>query len=257
MINCAAMENMIYSFISDKKKNRNAEHQLAGVKGILGVDLSFLSFGGIAAIVSDFNRSDTIADKTIAIEYADVVEALAQYFTLLPARFGSVMESSDAIIQMLERNRREIKKNLLKVENKYEFGLKVLCDTEKLIQEMKEKSATVGINSANADPEVKPSVYREWVNRKLKEHRLEELLLAYVESVIAEITGYLTRWNTESKFKKMSTPTIIIEGVFLLGRERKDDLIEAVADLQKKHVSLTFVLTGPWPPYNFVDFKIK
>jgi len=251
------MEKMIYSFLSVKKNNRKAEHQLAGVKGIVGVDLSFVSAGGIAAIAGDFNRPDITADKTIAIEYAGVIEALAQHFTLLPARFGSVMESTDAIIQMLERNRREIRKNLLKVEDKYEFGLKVLCDTEKLILEMKEKSASVGLNAATAEPEIKPSVYREWVNRKLKEHRLEELLLAYVESVIEEITGYLTRWNADSRFKKMSTPTIIIDGVFLLGRERKDNLIEAVADLQKKHVSLTFVLTGPWPPYNFVDFKVK
>lgn len=251
------MEKMIYSFLPVRKNFRNAEHQLAGVKGIVGMDLSFVSADGIAAIVSDFKRSDIIADKSVAIEYAGVVEALAQFFTLLPARFGSVMESTDAITQMLGRNHREIKKNLLKVENKYEFGLKVFCDTEKLTREMKEKSASVGLSPANAEPEVKPSVYREWVNRKLKEHRLEEQLLAYVEAVIAEITGFLTGWNSESKFKKMSTPAVIIDGVFLLGRERKDDLIEAVADLQKKHVSLTFVLTGPWPPYNFVDFKVK
>jgi len=100
-------------------------------------------------------------------------------------------------------------------------------------------------------------VYRDWVNKKLKEHRLEELLISYVDSVIAEVTVQLDRLKAISKIKKMVTPTTIIDAVFLLDKALKDELIHAVGDLQNKYPLLNFIMTGPWPPYNFVDFTVK
>jgi hypothetical protein len=45
--------------------------------------------------------------------------------------------------------------------------------------------------------------------------------------------------------------------VFLLDKERKDALIHVIEELQNQYPGLNFVLTGPWPPYNFVESTIK
>ena len=230
---------------------------LAGMKGIADTDLYELSFGEITVVVSDVSRAGLIAAKSTALEYAAVIETLSQHFTLLPMRFWSLMESNEAIIHMLERNYHDIQQNLLKVENKYEFGLKVFCDSETLMAELREKSEAASKTQVTTVAEIRNSVSRIWVNKKLKEHRLEELLVTYVDSVIAEITGQLDRLKTISKIKKMVTPTTIIDGVFLLDKALKDELIHAVGDLQNKFPGLNFILTGPWPPYNFVDFTVK
>jgi hypothetical protein len=251
------MGKMIYSILSVRKNPGKLNALLVGMKGISGVDLYAVSMDEISVIVSDIKRTDLIADRSNAIEYAGVIETLAQQFTLLPVRFGSVMESTDAIIKMLGRNYHEIQQNLQKVENKVEFGLKVFCDSEKLMAELRAKSEADTKTPAKPAPEIKNSVYRDWVNNKLKEHRLEELLLTYVDSVIAEITGYLTRLNTVNKFKKMATVTNIIDAVFLLEKDKKDGLINAVKDFQNRYAGLHLMLTGPWPPYNFVDITIK
>ena len=251
------MEIMIYALLSVKKKPERLHALLAGMNGIAGADLHQLSFDEITAVVSNMSRASLIADKSTAMEYAAVIETLSKHFILLPMRFGSVMESNEAIIHMLERNYHDIQQNLLKVERKYEFGLKVFCDSEKLMAELREKSEASPLPSATPAPEIKNSESRNWVNKKLKEHRLEELLVTYVDSVIAEITGQLDRLKTISKIKKMVTPTTIIDGVFLLDKALKDELIHAVGDLQNKFPGLNFILTGPWPPYNFVDFIVK
>jgi len=251
------MDKMIYSILSVKKNPKKLNTLLIAMKGISGADLYAVSLDEISAVVCDIKRADLIADKTNAIEYAGVIENLAQQFTLLPMRYGSLMESTDLINKMLGRNYHEFQQNLQKVENKCEFGLKIFCDSEKLKAELRAKSEADTKTPAKPAPGIKNSVYRDWVNKKLKEHRLEELLLTYIDSVIAEITGFLARLNAVNKFKKMATETTIIDAVFLLDKERKDALIHVIEELQNQYPGLNFVLTGPWPPYNFVEITIK
>ena len=248
---------MIYSILAVKNNPEKLIRLLSGMKGIAGTDLYAVSFDQISAVVSDINKADLINDKSNAIQYAGVIETLAQQFTLLPMRFGSLMESTDLITKMLKRNHHEFHQNLQKVENKYEFGLKVFCDSEKLKAELRARSEADNKTPAKVTSEIKNSMYKNYMNKKLKEHRLEELLLTYVDSVIADITGYLNRLNAVNKLKKMVSETTIIDAVFLLDKERKDDLIHTVGDLQNQYPGLQFVLTGPWPPYNFVEITIK
>jgi len=49
----------------------------------------------------------------------------------------------------------------------------------------------------------------------------------------------------------------IIDAVYLLENDRKEDCINVVNNLQNKYSSLNLMLTGPWPPYNFVDIIIE
>ena len=248
---------MIYSILALKNEQGKLNSLLSGMNGISGTDIFPVQFGEITAVVSDIDKANLIADKSNAIEYAGVIENLAQQFTLLPMRFGSVMGSVDAIVKMLEKNYPDIQLNLQKVENKYEFGLKIFCDPEKLKAELIAKSEADSKTFGNPPPEMENSIYRDYVNKKLKEHRLEELLVSYADSVIAEITGFLVGLNAINKFKKMATATNIIDAVFLLEKDKKDILVDSVRNLQNQHVSLTFVLTGPWPPYSFADFTVK
>ncbi|RTY73428.1 GvpL/GvpF family gas vesicle protein [Flavobacterium sp. GSP27] len=252
------MKKMIYSILSVKRNPEKLNALLVGMKGISGSDLCAVSFGEITAVVSDVKRAELIADRSNAIEYAGVIENLAQQFTVLPMRYGSIMESAELINKMLERNYHEFQQNLQEVENKYEFGLKIFCDSEKLKSELKIKSEADTQTTENSATEIKNSVYKDYLDKKLKEHRLEELMLTYVNSVIEMITGYLFRLNTVNKFKKRAiTTTAIIDAVFLLDMERKDGLIHVIGDLQNQYPRLNFVLTGPWPPYNFVEIAIK
>ena len=248
---------MIYSILALKNEPAKLNSILTRMKGISGTVLYAVSYDEITAVVGNVDRIDLIADKSGAIEYAGVIEDLTQQFTLLPMRFGSVLESTCEIIKILERNYLEIQQNLRNVKNKFEFGLKVFCDSEKIKEELKAKTEPEIKAPVYHGQEIKNSVYRNYVNEKLKEHRLEELILNYADSVIKEITGYLDRLNAVSKFKKMATASIIVDAVFLIHKEKKDDLIKAVGDLQGNYPGLNFIMTGPWPPYNFVELTIK
>lgn len=248
---------MIYAILSVKKKSGKLDALLATLKGISGASLYAVVYEGIIAVVSDIEKSDLITDRSNAIEYASIIESLVQQFPLLPMCYGSLMESTDAIAEMLGRNYTELRQNLKKVENMREYGLKIFCDPEKLKSEFQAISKNDINILIEPSTEVKNSVYREYVRNKLKEHRLEESIMTYVNSVIAEISGCLARLNAVCKFKKMPSATIMVDAVFLLRKDKKDELLKVVNDLKNQYQKLNFVLTGPWPPYNFVDTRIK
>jgi hypothetical protein len=249
------MDKMIYSILSIKKNPGKLNDLLLGIKGISGGNLYLVSADDITALVSNIKGKDLIANRSNAIEYAGVIETLAQQFTLLPVRFGSVMESNDAIKKMLERNYNEIQHNLMYIENKVEFGLKVFCDSEKIKAELKAKKEygpIIEVTLGNGN-----SIYRDYLNKKIEEHRVEELLLSHIDKIIKGIIANLVQLNPIHKFKKMTTTTNIIDAVFLLEKDKKDNLVNAIKGFQNQYTDLHFVLTGPWPPYSFVDIPLK
>ena len=251
------MNMMSYAIVSVKNNSDKLNALLLGMKGVVGCDLFAVSYDDIYTVVSDIRGVNLIADKVNALTFAGVIDTLARQFTLLPVRFGSLMGSADAIVKMLERNRHEILQNLLKVENKFEFGLKVFCDSGKLMEELRLKSGNGERMQLKPSPEIKNSVYRDYLDKKLAEHRLEESMLAYVDASISEIAGRLEQLGAVNHFKKMVSEALIIDAVFLLEKDKKAELIQVVRDLQHQNAGLRFVLTGPWPPYNFVDLDMK
>ena len=248
---------MIYSILSMKRDPGELTTLLNGIKGISGVDLFSVSRDQLTAVVSDTGSADLFATKSNVIDYARIIETLALQYTLLPMRYGSIMESNDAIVKMLERNYQEIQQNLLNVENKVEYGLKVFCDPGKLRSDLIERVERSDQQPMISARDNKNSVFKDYVNKKLREYRIDELMLTFVDSVITGISGYLVPIKAASRFKKMASGTTIIDAVFLLDHKDEKKLIHATENFKTRFPELNFVLTGPWPPYNFVETAIK
>jgi hypothetical protein len=227
------------------------------MKGLNGTNLVAISLSEITAVVSEIEKIELVANQANAIRFAEIIDQLDQQFTLLPMRFGSIVDTLDTVSQMLKTNYQGFIKNLVEVENKVEFGLKIYCDPEKLKEELRLKSESESEILDDPNTEHSVSVYRVYVNKKLKAHRLEQKLLSYIEGVTAEFSEIIGQWDAKSKIKKMVTSAKVVDAVFLINRAGKVDLVRSIEGLQAKYPRLSFVLTGPWPPYNFVDVTLK
>jgi hypothetical protein len=251
------MGRMIYSIIKASEEPSKLNAVLSGLHGISGGNFKLVQCEDILAVTCSVERKDMVADRSNTLDYAGVIDELSKSCTLLPVRFGSVMESEDEILKMLERNYRGIQDNLLRVEGRVEFGLKVFCDPEKL-KSRPEIFGKDNIKIFDKTPgSQNNSVYLDYVNKKLIEYRIEEALLSFVNSVIKEITGCCKSAGANGKFRKMVSPNNIIDGLFLIDRSKTNELITVVKELQVKYPDLNLMLTGPWPPYNFVDITIS
>ena len=133
--------------------------------------------------------------------------------------------------------------------------MKVLCDSETFSTKISAQAAAV---------EVQPheyfstdTVHTNYLLEKIKINKLEDSLFQYVDQLIEDISQYLTQINPDSKYKKMVTNSILLDAVFLVKKNKKDEFIQAISTFKQQHDDLQFLLTGSWPPYSFVDIVIE
>jgi hypothetical protein len=248
------VEKIIYAIVASNRSHAKLGDLMKGIQGISGSTLYALSFKGISVAVSDFTPSKFTINKGLAIDFARVIEELSQSVTLLPVRFGTFLKSDEIINQLLINHYDSFLKNLHQVENKYEFGLKVLWDYEKCSEEIRVKVASEEVKAA--DYFSTSTVYTNYLLEKIKKNRLEDALLKHIEQLIEEVSRHLAQINPDCKFKKMVTNNIILDAFFLVKKNKKDEFIKAIEALKQQQADLQFLLTGPWPPYSFVDIAI-
>lgn len=249
------MKKIIYAILSTNQSLTEISDLVNGMKGIMDANLYVLSFNDISIAVSDFTPSKDITNRELAIDFAGVIEALSQQVTLLPVRFGTFIKTDEIVHQLLVNHYDSFLRNLQKVENKCEFGLKVLCDYETFSTKISARAAAV---------EVQPheyfstdTVHTNYLLEKIKTNKLEDSLFQYVDQLIEDISQYLTQINPDSKYKKMVTNSILLDAVFLVKKNKKDEFIQAISTFKQQHDDLQFLLTGSWPPYSFVDIVIE
>jgi len=248
------MEKLVYAIFTTKDQQNQVNGVMNEIKGISETKLYALSFRDIWMAVSDFAPSKFRITKEIAIDYARVIEELAQNFDLLPVRFGTLLKSDEALSKLMMDHYNSITANLAKVKNKNEFGLKIIWDYEKGCEKIQKTIDSEEFSESRYF--TKKTANTAYLLEKVKKHRLEEAILKYIEYLIEEINNNILQINPECKFKKMLTQNIILDGVFLVLKKQTGEFTEAIEELRRKHNDLHFLLTGPWPPYSFVEILI-
>ncbi|MEI6576748.1 MAG: GvpL/GvpF family gas vesicle protein [Bacteroidota bacterium] len=250
------MSKLIYSIISIPHGVDELSAFISKIKGIEGAELGFVQFEEVAAVTVEYHLDKLVVDKETAIDYAGVIEALAAQYVLLPVRFGSIMDSEVRIFNMLKNSYLEIQKNLNLVANKFEFGLKIFCDSSKLKAELSEIAVTKVSASVSGSENPGTSVFRDYVNKKLEIHRSEEMLLTYVEVLISNIRDSCESHSTVCKIRKMVSETKLLDSFFLVEKENTENFLSGVKEIQSQYPGLNFIVTGPWPPYSFVEINL-
>jgi hypothetical protein len=152
-----------------------------------------------------------------------VVEDLMAVRTLLPARFGSVLDGEDDLRALLDRRAHEFAAALGRVRGRVEIGVRA-----------RPRSVP--------DVPATPASGRAYVERKLARLRaaravqddMHDPLAARAHAAVARV---------------LAEPEPQFTGAYLVDRDTVDAFrarVEEVADGRE------VVCTGPWPPYSFV-----
>lgn len=248
------MSKIIYAIIDRNNQQDTLKTFFSNTSGISGAKLYAVNESNISVVASSFSSGRQAWAKEQVLEFASVTEKLTEHFNLLPVRFGAVMQSDDAIRELLIKNQDAFETNLKKVKDKAEFGLKVLWDFEKTKNEIKEQSRPDEISAG--DYFKQRSVNTNYLFEKMKQHKLDDAVLKYVERFIDDIRDAMQALNPDITFKKMVSDSIMLDAVFLVNKKQHSDFKEIIASFGKQHPGLQFLLTGPWPPYSFVDIRI-
>src|SRR5687767_14165711 len=207
----------------------------------------------LSAIVSDtpLGVLDPTRDNVLA--HQRVNETVMREHTVLPMSFGTVFKTRDDVTAFLKSAYRAFSDVLDKMENKLEFGLKVLWDRDAVIKEIEEEDDDIH-RLKNEIAAQKGSTY---FARMQYGRLIDAALQSKSERYVSEIFDRLRDVSVAARANKPIGDRMILNAAFLVMRDTEDEFDARVKELGASHDKLTFKYTGPWPPYNFVNIRLK
>src|ERR1041384_7377833 len=113
------------------RSDRQRDFGAIGIGG--GQKVATVAYKDLAAVVSDtpIVIYDPTRENVLAHEFVN--ETVMKEFTVIPMAFGTVFRSEEDISELLRSTYQAFSDVLEKMQDKIEFGLKVLWDREKVI----------------------------------------------------------------------------------------------------------------------------
>ena len=180
--------------------------------GIDDEPLSVLTAGELAAVVSDEESApQPIARNFIA--YERVIERLMTRGTILPARFGTTLETEREVKTMLVTRQAEFLEALQRVQGAVEFAVRIP-------------------EAADSKPQAKPKSGTDYMQRLVNSNRQANELTTQVENATRGLPITIRR----------STRSLAC----LVHKQVAEEFVN-----RTRAKGLT--VTGPWPPYSFVN----
>jgi Gas vesicle synthesis protein GvpL/GvpF len=198
---------------------------LPDVRGIDGAALDRRSVAGLDLVVSEHDGTEVSASEEAVLAHARVVEALVERSAaLLPARFGRGFRDEAGLRKAIEGRAASLRDALAQVRGCVEVGVRVLAA------------------EAAAPPAAESG--RAYMEARLARSEETERLARALHEPLAALARAATRTVG-------ATPRLLLSGAYLVEPGGLDAFRRRVEELEAAHPELTFVSTGPWPPYSF------
>jgi len=208
--------------------------------GVEGAQVLLVAEGGLAAacsVVPDGCATPTVPRATA---FARVVGALHTVTAVLPFRYGNFLDSSERVLNLLRVHRAEFLQSLEEVEGCDEMGLRILLEDR------------AGLACAQPACAAAGGTGREFLEGRRAHYAAEECDEALAAQATAEARGALEGLAVKCREDRSSAADgRLLSLFFLVRRENVERFREAFGQLQQE-TSAKMLLTGPWPPYNFV-----
>ena len=214
-----------------------------------------VNFQDIAAVVSDtpIRIYDPTRENVLAHELVN--ETVMREHTVIPMSFGTIFRTKDDIIELLKSTYQAFEDVLEKMRDKIEFGLKVLWDRDRVVAQIEEQDEDIGRLKQEITGNAQSSTY---FARMQLGRLIEAALEKTANSYVMDIHESLKPVAVASRSNKPIGDRMIMNAAYLVERSREQDFDEAVKALSRKYEEvLSFKYTGPWPPYNFVNIKLR
>jgi len=223
--------------------------------GGFGEQVYTVHHGDIAAVISKTNVFIFDPTRENALAHEHVIELVMKTHTIIPMSFGTVFRTDDDIREVLKSIYASLKDVLEQMAGKVEFGLKVTWDRDRIIEELKRDDEEIHRFHQELTKKHLQSTY---FARMQLGRMIDKAMVERSAEFVREIYDGLRSVCVASRDNKPIGDRMIMNAAFLIQRERETDFDAAVNKIAKKFGDrLNFKYTGPWPPYNFVNIRLK
>jgi hypothetical protein len=183
-----------------------------------------------------------------ALGHEAVIEHAARQGTVIPMKLFTLFHGDERALAHVRQGRRRLGRVLARVTGRQEWGLRLLLDESRARRRAAAPAARRGRGGAGT----------RFLLRKEAEH-------GALRRVVAEGRREAGRWfrtlarGADAARRRAATgdppgSRLLLDAAFLVRRDAAPRFRATVSDLRRRLAGkgYTAVLTGPWPPYNFV-----
>jgi hypothetical protein len=207
----------------------------------------------IAAVVSDTPTEQLDATRENVLAHERVNETVMRRFTVIPMSFGTVFRTPEDIVELLRGAYDAFSDVLHKMEDKLEFGLKILWERDVIIRELEREDEDI----RRLKKEISSQKGSTYFARMQYGRLIDGALQTRSERYVAEIFDQLRDVAVASRANKPIGDKMIMNAAFLVSRDKESAFDSKVKEIGARYDKLSFKYTGPWPPYNFVNIRLK
>ena len=231
----------------------DGERPLPAVEGIGAQQVRLVSEGGVGAIVGNVGREVPALGREALTAHSRVLEALVESRTVLPMRFGVVMEDDEAVRDgLLMTHHDELLAQLERLDGRVELTLRATYEEGPLLREILAEEPQIRA--------MQESARRTSGGTYIDRIKLGELIAAAVEARRRHDTEHImSRLTPLAEDFQLSEPRherMVLSASFLIPRvgiPGFDAAVDEVGRQQQNRMRLRY--TGPLPPHSFVSLE--
>ena len=223
------------------------------IYGLEGAGVYNISFCDIGVIVSEISQPIQGITENVVLEHEAVVEKLMENFTILPVRFQTIIDGRDNLLSMMQSYYKDFKDNLERLQNKLEFGIKVIWPSDKI----KRNIIKVLAKGKQGIPVSGNSPNGRFMKEKFEKYKLNKEFEVKADRFVKVMDMFFSKFAAEKKLEKLKTRNLLLDAVYLVEKADESDFREAFEYIKGVHQGFKFLFSGPWPPYSFVVLPKK
>jgi hypothetical protein len=226
--------------------------------GAIGMDEKWpevytINFKDMAAIVSDVPMTPLDSTRENVLAHERVNETVMREHTVIPMSFGTIFKTHDDIVELLRSAYEAFADVLNKMQDKLEFGLKVLWDREQIVKTIEQEDEDIHRLKSEISSQKGSTYFARMQYGRLIDGALQQRSERY----LAEFLQRLRDVSVASRINRAIGDKMIMNAAFLVRRDQEQAFDRRIKEIASRFDKLTFKYTGPWPPYNFVNIRLK
>jgi hypothetical protein len=221
-----------------------------GLAGLDGARVELVERGQLAALVSDVPTDRPLGTRDDLLAHERVVDTVAASTTVLPMRFGAVLERAAVAEELLGENETELASAIDELDGRVQYTVKARYERDVVLREVIETDQEIAELRERTRDMPEDAAYQDRV-------RLGELVVRAIEDRAqrdcAAMHDRLAGLAVAAATHESSEPEEVLNSAFLVERDREREFDQAVDQLSAEYAGrVRFRLIGPLAPYDFV-----
>lgn len=237
--------------------------------GVAGTPVRGVVAGDLMALVSTVRLDDygeealraNLEDLTWLEETARahhcVVDRAAQVAPTAPVRIATVYRDDDRVSQVLRQEGEQFGAILDRITGRTEWGVKVYADPQESDDAGEPDTPASGASTGDG---AASGVGTAYLRRRQEQRRRREdkgrRLAEEAQAIQAELQDRavaVRRHPPQDPALSGRSGTLLLNMAYLLDNEHVTDFLDLAHSIGGRTVGIDVDVTGPWPPYSFID----